>query len=55
MLGLVKSIVVGERIKVEGEPTTQDLEISYRFIGSLLSDTKEDAAVEANVLSGAAV
>ena len=44
VLGLVKSIVVGERVKVDGK-TTQDLEISYRFVGSLPPDAKEDAAL----------
>jgi hypothetical protein len=41
--GLVNHITVHERVKQNGK-TTQNIEISYRFIGSLLSDTKEDAA-----------
>ena len=41
--GLVDHIIVHERVKVD-DKTTQDIEISYRFIGSILSNAKEDAA-----------
>jgi len=41
--GLIDRITVSERVKVDGK-STQELEISYRFIGNLLSDAKEDAA-----------
>jgi predicted TIM-barrel enzyme len=37
---LVDSIVVGERVKVDGK-TTQAIEISYRFIGNLLSAAEQ--------------
>jgi hypothetical protein len=44
VLGLIDKIIVGERIKEpETKKVTQSLEISYRFIGSLLND-KEDPA-----------
>jgi DNA invertase Pin-like site-specific DNA recombinase len=39
--GLVNSITVHERVKQNGK-TTQDIEISYRFIGSLLSDKAKE-------------
>jgi N-acetylglutamate synthase-like GNAT family acetyltransferase len=52
--GLIEKIVVGEIVEVDGKKT-REIEISYRFIGSLLSNAKEDAASQANVLYGAIV
>ena len=43
VMGLIESITVSERIKVNGKQT-QELEIQYRFIGNLLTDAKEDIA-----------
>ncbi|MCL2221269.1 MAG: recombinase family protein [Oscillospiraceae bacterium] len=47
VMGLIEKITIGERKKVEGQATTQEIVISYRFIGSLLHPTKdrEDIAV----------
>jgi DNA invertase Pin-like site-specific DNA recombinase len=41
--GLIESITVSERVKQDGRQT-QELEIQYRFIGSLLQNAKEDIA-----------
>jgi hypothetical protein len=55
--GLVEKIVVGEKVRVKGQPTTQEIAVNYRFIGDLLNprNAKEDAASSANVLDGLAI
>ena len=52
--GLIDTITVSETVREDGKKT-REIEISYRFIGSLLSKAKEDAAAQANVLSGAII
>ena len=52
--GLIDCITVSETVEEDGKKT-REIEISYRFIGSLLSKAKEDVASQANVLSGAII
>ena len=41
--GLVDRIIVGEKVRVKGMKTTQEITINYRFIGTLLANANEDA------------
>ena len=43
--GLVDKIIVNEKVKIKGQKTTQEITINYRFIGSLLSNAKEDISL----------
>ncbi len=43
VMGLVESIAVSERVK-QWDRKQQELEITYRFIGKLPTDAKEDIA-----------